>query len=283
MTGGALLQALTLSIPYVFAAMAGVVSERSGVVNIALEGLLLGGAFGAAVGAIVLGPWAAVPCGMLAGIAFSMVHAGVAVGLRADHVVVGLGVNLLASGLTRFGLVALFDSAANSPRVPGDGSGPLADPMLLAALLTVWGTHAMLTRTTFGLRLRATGESPEAARSVGVDPTRIRVGALAIAGALGGLGGAALTLENRQFTAEMSAGRGYIALAAVIIGRWRPVPAAIACLAFAVADAVQIELQLTIVAYKQFVQMLPYVLTLALVCGLVGKSRAPAALGRNEA
>src|SRR5690606_8162297 len=106
--------------------------------------------------------------------------------------------------------------------------------------------------------------------------------ALAAAGALGGLGGAAIALEERRFSAEMSAGRGYIALAAVIVGRWRPLPAALACLGFAVADAVQIELQRTIDAYKQFVQMLPYVLTLALVCGLVGKNRPPAALGRVD-
>jgi ABC-type uncharacterized transport system permease subunit len=103
-----------------------------------------------------------------------------------------------------------------------------------------------------------------------------------VAGALGGLGGAALALEERQFSAEMSAGRGYIALAAVIVGRWRAWPAAAACLAFALADAVQIELQLSSAAYKQFVQMLPYVLTLALVCGLVGKNRPPAALGRVD-
>lgn len=282
MTGGALLQSLTLAIPYVLAAMAGVLSERSGVVNIALEGLLLGGAFGATVGALALGPIAGAPCGALAGVILALLHATVSVHLRADHVVVGLGINLLASGLTRFGLVALHGSSSNSPPIPGDGAGPLADPMLLVALGAIVVTHGVLGRTRFGLRVRAVGESPEAARSVGVDVVRVRTLALAAAGALGGLGGAALALEERRFSAEMSAGRGYIALAAVIVGRWRPWPAAGACLAFALADAVQIELQLSIVAYKQFVQMLPYLLTLALVCGLVGRNRPPAALGRVE-
>jgi ABC-type uncharacterized transport system permease subunit len=217
-----------------------------------------------------------------AGVALALLHAAISVHLRADHVVVGLGINLLASGLTRFGMVALWDSSSNSPRIPGDGSSALTDPMVLVALAAVLGVHWMLGRTRFGLRLRAVGESPEAARSLGVDPARIRTGALALAGALAGLGGVALALENRQFIAEMSAGRGYIALAAVIVGRWRPLPAAAACLAFAGADAVQIELQRSIAGYKQFVQMLPYVLTLALVCGVVGKSRAPRALGRVD-
>jgi simple sugar transport system permease protein len=282
MTGGALLQSLTLAIPYVLAAMGGVVSERSGVVNIALEGLLLGGAFGATVGALALGPVGGAACGALAGVLLALVNAGVSVRLRADHVVVGLGINLLASGLTRFGLVALYGSSSNSPTIPGDGTGPLADPMLLVAIGSIAATHALLGRTRFGLRLRAVGESPEAARSLGVDVARTRTLALAVAGALGGLGGAAMALEERRFSAEMAAGRGYIALAAVIVGRWRPLPAAGACLAFALADAVQIELQRSIAGYKQFVQMLPYVLTLALVCGLVGRNRPPAALGRTD-
>lgn len=282
MTPDALLQSLTLAIPYVLAAMAGVVSERSGVVNIALEGLLLGGAFGATVGALVGGPVVGVLFGAMAGVLLAALHASISVHLRADHVVVGLGINLLASGVTRFGLVALYGSSSNSPQIPGDGSGPLTDPMLLVAVGSVLLVHGLLGRTRFGLRIRAVGESPEAARSLAVDVARVRTGALLVAGALGGLGGAALALEERRFSAEMSAGRGYIALAAVIVGRWRAWPAAVACLVFAVADAVQIELQRSIDAYKQFVQMLPYVLTLALVCGLVGKNRPPAALGRVE-
>lgn len=272
-------QSLGLAVPYVLAAMAGVVSERSGVVNIALEGLLLGGAFGATVGAIAGGPVVGVLAGALAGIALSSLHGAVSVRLRADHVVVGLGINLLASGLTRFGLVALYDSSSNSAHIPGKAG--VIDPMLVVALASIAFVHSGLARTRFGMRLRAVGESPEAARSVGIDVNRVRGTALVVTGALAGLGGAALALDNRQFSAEMSAGRGYIALAAVIVGRWRPIPTSIACLAFAFADALQIELQASIQGYKQFVQMLPYVLTLALVCGLVGRSRSPAALGRH--
>lgn len=272
-------QALNLAVPYVLAAMAGVVSERSGVVNIALEGLLLGGAFGATVGAIAGGPLVGVLAGAFVGAVLSSLHGVVSLRLRADHVVVGLGINLLASGLTRFGLVALYDSASNSARIPGRAGA--FDPMLLVALGSVAAVHFGLARTRFGLQVRAVGESPDAARSAGIDVNRVRGLALAITGALAGMGGASLALDNRQFSAEMSAGRGYIALAAVIVGRWRAIPTLVACVAFACADAAQIELQAGIQGYKQFVQMLPYVLTLALVCGLVGRSRPPAALGRH--
>lgn len=275
-----LLQTLGLAIPYVLAALGGVFSERGGVINIALEGMLLVGAFFAAVGAGLGGT----PLGLLAGVAagatLAGLHALLCVRLRADQVVVGVGLNLLASALTRFLLVALYDSSSNSPTLAGVGPGPLADPMLWGTLVLVLLARAVLGRTRFGLRLRAAGAHPAAARSLGVRVDRVRVGGVLVSGLLAGLGGAALALDNRQFTADMSAGRGYIALAAVIVGKWRPLPAAAACVFFAFADALQIELQTSLAAYKQFVQMLPYALTLALVCGFIGRSTPPAALGR---
>ena len=280
MSGTLILQTLALAIPYVLAALGGVFSERGGVINIALEGMLLVGAFFAAVGAGVGGTPLGLVAGVVAGGTLAGLHALLCVRLRADQVVVGVGLNLLASALTRFLLVALFDSSSNSPTLPGHGAGPLADPMLWGAVLLALLAHATITRTRFGLRLRAAGAHPDAARTLGVRVDRVRVTGVLVSGLLAGLGGAALALDNRQFTAEMSAGRGYIALAAVIVGKWRPLPAAAACLFFAFADALQIELQTSLAAYKQFVQMLPYALTLALVCGFIGRSTPPAALGR---
>jgi simple sugar transport system permease protein len=275
-----LLQTFALAIPYVLAALGGVFSERGGVINIALEGMLLVGAFFAVVGAGVGGTPLGLAAGLVAGATLAGLHALLCVRLRADQVVVGVGLNLLASALTRFLLVALYDSSSNSPTLAGVGPSALADPMLWGAVLLAFAAHAGIFRTRFGLRLRAAGAHPAAAASLGVRVDRIRVGGVLLSGVLAGLGGAALALDNRQFTADMSAGRGYIALAAVIVGKWRPLPAALACLVFAFADALQIELQTSLAAYKQFVQMLPYALTLALVCGFIGRSTPPAALGR---
>lgn len=273
-------QTLALAVPYVLAALGGVFSERGGVVNIALEGMLLVGAFFAAVGAGVGGTPLGLAAGVAAGMALAGLHALLCVRLRADQVVVGVALNLLASALTRFLLVAIFDSSSNSPTLAGRGAGPLADPMLWTTAVLAVLAHATIARTRFGLRLRAAGAHPDAARSLGVRVGRVQTAGVLASGLLAGLGGAALALDNRQFTAEMSAGRGYIALAAVIVGKWRPLPAAAACLFFAFADALQIELQTSLAAYKQFVQMLPYALTLALVCGFIGRSTPPAALGK---
>jgi len=274
-------QTLALVVPYGLAAMGGVFSERGGVINIALEGMLLVGAFFAAVGAFAGGLPLGIAAALLAGATLSGLHALLCVRLGADQVVVGVGLNLLASAVTRFLLMAIFDSSSNSPTIPGVASTWLVSPMLWAALVLVGLGHVVLGRTRFGLRLRAAGAHPAAARSLGVAVDRVQVGGVLVSGLLAGLGGAALALDNRQFAAEMSAGRGYIALAAVIVGKWRPVPAALACLFFAFADALQIELQSAAAAYKPFVQMLPYVLTLALVCGFIGRSTPPAALGHR--
>jgi simple sugar transport system permease protein len=275
-----LLQTLALAVPYVLAALGGVFSERGGTINIALEGMLLVGAFFAAAGAAAGGTPLGLAAGLAAGTALAGLHALLCVRLRADQVVVGVGLNLLASALTRFLLVAMWDSSSNSPTLAGVGPAPLADPLLWGTVLLAFAAHAVVFRTPFGLRLRAVGAHPAAAASLGVRVARVRVTGVLLSGVLAGLGGAALALDNRQFTAEMSAGRGYIALAAVIVGKWRPLPAVLACLFFAFADALQIELQTSLSAYKQFVQMLPYALTLALVCGFIGRSTPPAALGR---
>lgn len=274
-------QILRIAVPYVCAAMGGVASERGGVVDIALEAKLLAGAFGAAVVAIVTGSaWLGVAGGIAAGALVAAIHALAVVRLRADGVVTGVALNLLVVGLTRVLLRYLFDSASNSPRLPELAGGALLlHPIFLGTVLLVVLAHVVLGRTTFGLRLRAVGEHPEAAETVGVRPRRIRTAGVLLSGAIAALGGVWLVFDQRQFTHEMSAGRGFIALAAVIVGSWRPLPAAAACLAFGFLEALQIALQDVAALPSQLLQALPYVVALVAVAGLIGRSRPPSALG----
>jgi general nucleoside transport system permease protein len=190
-------------------------------------------------------------------------------------------------GLTRFLLRLAFDSASNSPRVPGfgaSGTGVAAalagNPLILLGLILPVALAWLLYRTPFGLRVRAVGEHPEAAETLGVRPTRVRLVAVALSGALASLGGVYLALDQHQFTDEMTAGRGFIALAAVIFGRWDPARAAIACLVFAAAETLQIQLQGAQVIPSQFIQMIPYLLTIVALAGGVGRATPPASLGK---
>ena len=287
-----LAQLLRIAVPYTCAAMGGVVSERSGVVDIALEGKLLAGAFGAAVVAIETGSAAlGVLGGLGAAVLLAALHAIATVRFRADSVVTGVALNLLAVGLTRLLLRRLYDSSSNSPQLPalvGETAshggwalfGIVGHPLFVTALVVVFAVHATLGRTRFGLRLRAVGEHPEAAETMGVAPRRVRTIAVLASGAIAGLGGVWLVFAQRQFTNEMSAGRGFIALAAVIVGSWRPLPAAAACVAFAGLEALQIGLQGTIDVPSQVLTALPFIATIVAVAGLVRRARAPAALGR---
>jgi simple sugar transport system permease protein len=282
---------LRVSVPYVLAALGGTWSERAGVINIALEGMLLTGAFAATVGAERLGSGAGgALAGALAGAALAGLYALLVVRFRGDQIVCGVAVNLLADGLTRFGLKAIYDSSSNSAKVlvwswGGAGFGAsLLHPLVIAALGAIVLSHVALYRTPFGLRVRAVGEHPEAAASLGVRPARVRVAALLISGALAGLGGAWLAADSREFVAGMSNGRGYIALAAMIFGRWRPSRAALAALFFGAAEATQNALQTAGVGVPEWlIQMLPYVLTMVTLAGFVGRSYKhgpPRALGR---
>jgi simple sugar transport system permease protein len=203
---------------------------------------------------------------------------------------VGVAVNLLVVAGTRFFLRLVFDSASNSPRVPGfggEGSGnallaSFVNPVVWIGLAALPALGWVLYRTPFGLRARAVGEKPEAAASLGVAVTPLRLQGLFIAGALASLGGAYLALDQHQFTDSMTAGRGFIALAAVIFGRWEPVRVAAACLLFAAAETLQIQLQGAQLVPSQFVEMIPYALTIVALAGVVGRSTAPAALGKTE-
>ena len=276
-----LASAVRLATPLLFAALGGVVSERSGVVNIALEGKLLAGAFAAASVAVVTqNPWLACAAGAAAGAIVGAIHALGGVALRGDQIVVGVAVNLLVMGATQFLMTMWFGSSANTPTFAGFGSSSVlgVNPLVWFGVLAVGGVHVMLRDTRFGLRLRAVGEHPDTAESLGVNAEWVRVRAVCLAGVLAGLGGAYLALDAAQFVKNMSAGRGFLALAAVIFGKWRPGGAAAACLFFGVAEAAQIRLQ-AVGLPTQFVQMLPYLLTMVALAGFVGRSRPPASLG----
>ena len=276
-------QTLRIAIPYLFAAAGGVVAERAGVISLTLEGFMLSGAFGAALGSFYSGSaLVGILTGIFAGLLFGLLHALACVKYRADQVVAGIAINLLVVGITRLILNLLFDSSSNSPRVAGF-EGFFSNPLIWLGLLALPAVAWLLRTTVFGLRLRAVGEHPDAAQSVGVGVRKVRYYAVALSGILAGLGGAYLALDQHQFSDNMTAGRGFIALAAVIFGRWDPVRAAIACLLFAAAEAAQIRLQSLDVLPSQFVEMIPYLLTIVALAGLVGRSRAPAALGRPAA
>jgi general nucleoside transport system permease protein len=282
-------QVVRIVIPYLFAAAGGVMSERAGLIALTLEGYMLGGAFCAAITSYYVGsPWVGVFAGAAGGVAFALLYAVGSVRFRANQVVIGIAINLLAVGLTRFLLRLAFDSSSNSPRVPGfmvaetgAGFGALVrNPLVWAGLLAIPATGWLLYRTPFGLRVRSVGEHPEAATSVGVGVSRVRYAAAALSGLLAGLGGAYLALDQHQFTDGMTAGRGFIALAATIFGRWDPARVGFACLLFAAAETFQIRLQGAQVIPSQFVEMIPYVLTIVALAGVVGRAIPPAALGK---
>jgi general nucleoside transport system permease protein len=272
-------QVLRIATPYLFAAAGGTIAERSGIVSLGLEGYMLAGACAAAFGSYYGDSvWTGILCGAAGGAVFAAIHAVATIRYRADQIVSGIAINILAVGATRFALKLAFGSSSNSPRVPGGASAALE----LAGLLSIVLVAAVLDGTRFGLRVRAVGEHPEAAASVGVVVGRIRLIAVLASGVLTGLGGAYLALDQHQFSDEMTAGRGFIALAAVIFGRWQPLRAGAACLLFAAAEAVEINLQGTSTIPSQFVEMIPYVLTIVALAGIVGRSIPPAALGKTE-
>ena len=283
-----LAQTLRIAIPYLFASAGGVMSERAGLIGLTLEGYMLGGAFCAVAASFASGsPMIGVVAGALGGVLLALLYAVSSIRFRADQVVVGIAINLLAIGLTRFLLRLFFDSSSNSPRVAGfTGSGTgfvalLQNPLVWLGVVAMPAIGWLLYRTPFGLRVRAVGEHPAAAASVGVPVARVRYFAVAASGLLAGLGGAYLALDQHQFTDGMTAGRGFIALAATIFGRWDPLRAALACLLFAAAETLQIQLQGSGAIPSQFVEMIPYVLTIVALAGVVGRAVSPAALGKT--
>jgi ABC-type uncharacterized transport system permease subunit len=274
-----LFSAIRLATPLLLAALGGLFSERSGVINIGLEGLMLAGAFTAAVTTHYSGnPWVGLLAAILAGIGVALIHAVACIRYRADQVVSGTAINILFLGVPALLSGALFASTGATPQVPKEQLLPLA-PIILAFAL-VPATWWVLNRTPFGLRLRAVGENPEAADTAGVNVARIRYAGVLLSGALAAIGGAYLSIgQSSLFTRNMTAGRGFIALAALIFGKWRPVQTMLACLLFGVAEALSIQMQGVSQIPVQFIQIIPYVLTIVVLAGFIGHSRAPRALG----
>ncbi len=284
-----LFSTIRFATPLIFAALGGMFSERSGVINIALEGLMLAGAFTAAVVTFeTSNPFLGMFCGMLAGGALASVLAIACIKFEADQVVAGFGINILMFGLPALISSAIYDSAGSTQRIDKEHLLPTFFDISIASVLAValvpicW---YVLLKTPFGLRLRATGENPSAADAAGVNVIKMRYMGVIISGLLAAAGGAYLSIgQSSFFTRGMTAGRGFIALAALILAKWKPVPVLLACLFFGFTEALTIPLaNLEIFEDTkipvQFVQIIPYVLTIIVLAGFIGLSRAPKALG----
>lgn len=276
---------IRLSTPLILAALGGMFSERSGVINIALEGMMLAGAFTAAAVTYATGsPWIGLLGGIGAGLVIAAIHAIACIRFRADQVVTGTAINILMIGVPGFLSGAFFLSSGSTPQIAKENLIPWA-PIYIAFLL-VPITWYVLYKTPFGLRLRSVGENPEAADAAGVHVARMRYAGVLLSGVLAGIGGAYLSIgQSSLFTRNMTSGRGFIALAALIFGKWRPVQTLLACLLFGFTEAVTIQMQGVVKLPSgddipvQFIQMVPYVLTIIVLAGFIGTSRPPRALG----
>jgi len=299
--------AVRIATPLALAAIGGTICERSGVVNIALEGLMLSASFFGAVVTLFTGnAWLGVLAAVVAGTIMSVIHAFASVTLRADQIISGTAINILALGLTGFLMEVWFGHPGSTDPtktlrplldLQGPTQGVLGEvwrwidtvflsytPIVYLAIIIAITMHWAMYRTRWGLHLRALGEHPRAVDTVGISVARGRYVAVMISGALSGLAGANLALEQvGSFTEGMTNGRGFIALAANIFGRWTPGGSYLASLLFGFADALQIKLQIfreTIKIPPQFFLMLPYILTIIVLAGVMGRAIAPAAIGK---
>ncbi len=302
---------LRVAAPLVLAALAGLVAERSGIVDIGLEGKMLGSAFAAAAAAAVSGSaWLGLMAGIGTSVALALLHGFACITHRGNHVVSGVAINILTAGLTVMLGISWFSQGGQTPPLPDaarftaivwPGAEALAgipvlgtlyrellsghNILVYVAFLAVPLTWWVVFRTRFGLRLRAVGEHPEAVDSAGISVAVLRYRAMICCGVLCGIAGTYLsTAQNAAFGRDMTAGQGYIALAALIFGKWRPVPTMLACLLFGFLDAVAarlqgVELPMVGAIPVQFIQALPYVLTVVLLAGFIGKAVAPRASG----
>jgi len=302
---------IRVSTPLIFAAMAGIFSERSGIVDISLEGKLLAGAFAAASTAAVTGsPWLGLMAAIVVNMMLSLIHGFASITHNGDQVVSGVAINIIVSGLTVVLGMAWFHRAGQTPTLGADarfmpidlpGAEALSQVPILGdiytklisghnllvylAFLSVVVTWWVLFKTRFGLRLRAVGENPNAVDTAGISVAWLRYRAVLIAGILTGIGGTYISIaQNASFIRDMSAGQGYIALAAMIFGKWKPIPAMLACFLFGFLDALAMRLQGVSLPYigeipVQFIQASPYILTVILLAGFVGRAVAPKADG----
>jgi ABC-type uncharacterized transport system permease subunit len=288
---------LRFATPLAFAAMGGIFSERSGVVNIGLEGMMLSGAFFGILGADKLGSWAlGLLCAAVAGGLFALVHAFFAIQLRADQIIGGTAINFLALGITGYLFIDIYAGEGTPPNIseiPDVHLGFLKDwyfvgpvfgqlnLMIWLAFLTIVATWVVLFKTPIGLRIRAVGEHPRAAETVGISVYATRYAAVTLSGVLAALGGAYISIGFvNSFNQNMTVGKGFIALAAVIFGNWRPFGAAMAALLFGFSSALAQRLPEYSESAGVLFSALPYVLTLIAVAGVIGRSIPPAAVGR---
>ena len=275
---------LRVSTPLLLAALGGLLCERSGVINIGLEGMMLMGAFAAASAAFLThSPWIGALAAMGAGFLVAAFYGLFVIRLRSDQIVAGTAINMLAAGVAPFLSKILFGSTGSTPTIP------MAERFQTAPVWFAWAmaiaVFLWLKYSAPGLWLQFAGEHPEALESAGVRVKRVRWFAVLMSGILAGLGGASLSIFlSSAFSRNMTAGRGFMAVAALIFGKWRPIPTALACLFFGLADALQIRLQGVICwghesVPVQFIQIFPYVVTIFVLAGFVGKARAPRSLG----
>lgn len=276
---------LMYSAPLVFGAMGGVLSERSGVVNVGIEGMMTFGAFvGAGVGFYTQNPWIGLIAGGLAGALLALLHAIACVTFKADQTISGMALNFIGPGLALFLCRLFFDDKTMTDRVPNKLPkvfGSIDITVIIALLITVllW---FVLYKTKWGLRIRSVGEHPAAADTLGINVTKVRYLSVIASGLLAGFGGASMTLAVvAQFTPTAISGQGFIALAAVIFGKWTPQGAYGACLLFAFAQALAVTLGGGRIAIpSEILNMLPYVLTIVVLVLFVGRSMAPKASGK---
>jgi len=290
--------AIRSATPILFAALAGIFSERSGVLNIALEGIMLISAFTAVVGSYYTGnPWLGVLFGVVGGVLASLIHASMSIHLRADQAIVATGINILAIGLPNFLMLKIWGRQGISPiverihdwRIPVVADIPILGPILgqhsplvYLVLVLVPISYFVLYRTPFGLRLRAVGENPRAADTVGISVYRMRYYGVLISGVLASLGGAYLSVSLlAQYSTGMTAGRGFIGLAVMIFGLWNPFGALFSALLFGFAFSLQAAAQAAGVPIApQFLLALPYVLTIVALVGAMGRASPPAAVAK---
>ncbi len=302
---------LRVATPLILCALAGLYSERSGIIDIGLEGKMLAAAFAAAAASAAAGSaWIGLGAGILTAVMLALLHGYACISQNGNQVVSGVAINILASGLTVVLGIAWFQRGGQTPSLGPEGrfmpiafpgAGLLADVpvlgpvwgkligghnlLLYMALLAVPLTHWVINGTRFGLRLRAVGENPQAVDTAGLSVSWLRYRAVLICGLLTGIAGTYLSIaQNAGFSRDMSAGQGYIALAAMIFGKWRPWPAFWACLMFGLLDAIAIRLQGVKIAGMgevpvQLIQALPYALTVILLAGFIGRAVAPKAIG----
>jgi ABC-type uncharacterized transport system permease subunit len=287
--------ALRLSTPIIITAVGAIYTERAGVVNIGLEGMMIVGSFAGAAGAFYLGPYGGILVGMVAGALMALLHGVAVIHFRVNQIVSGTAINILAYGIVRFAAISMFRMATTTPHVaslptitvPGLASVPWlaplvtrVSPLVIIAFLLIPLTSWVLRRTVFGLRLRSVGEHPLAAETLGVNVYGMKYAGTMLSGALAGMAGAYLSVEHTGMYVEgMTQGLGFIALAAMIFGNWFPLGALWASLLFGFAQALSLRVVSETIPY-QFVKMVPYVLTIVVLAVSAQRSRMPAAAGQ---